>query len=343
MIIFRRVYSSDFPAIYQLAQTSGVGITTLSKDKKSLEERVTLAAASFDKVVKAPLNEYYLFVLEETQTQKIVGTAAIEAATGYATPFYSYKLSQLTQISHALDMRYDHKTLNLVNDYQRCSELCTLFLEPAFRANYNGLLLSRARFLFMANMPLRFSPTVIAEMRGVSDEEGRAPFWEHVGRHFFNLSFQEADKLTLATNKQFIADLMPKEPIYVNLLAQEAQDVIGKPHALTLPAMTILLREGFRYTGYVDIFDAGPTLEADFDQIKTINSSKSYSVKVVDTSFEGPTFLLASTQLDFRAVMGPVVIDASRKSCTIDKQTAELLRVEPGHIIRICPLHTDYR
>lgn len=281
MMLFRSVRKADLNAVYRLAKHSGIGMTTLPKDKEVLERRLEWACASFQKAVNQPVSEYYLFVLEDPATGKIIGTSAIEAAIGHDLPFYSYKVLKRTRISYSLNIRSDYEILSLVNDNQGRSEICTLFLEPEYRHNNNGLLLSRARFLFMAHYPARFASTVIAEMRGISDEEGHSPFWDNVGRHFFHMPFPEADRLTISTNKQFIADLMPRNPIYVKLLAPEAQAVIGKPHQSTVPAMNILMREGFRYNAYVDIFDAGPTIEAPRDQIRTIASSRIMTVKTL--------------------------------------------------------------
>ena len=42
----------------------------------------------------------------------------------------------------------------------------------------NGRLLSKHRFLFMAEHPELFDSTVFAEMRGVSDGNGHSPFYE---------------------------------------------------------------------------------------------------------------------------------------------------------------------
>jgi arginine N-succinyltransferase len=57
-----------------------------------------------------------------------------------------------------------------------------------------------------------------------------------------------------------VAELMPRHPVYVNLLP-ERRAAIGEVHDDTQPARVLLEQEGFRYEGYVDIFDAGPTLE----------------------------------------------------------------------------------
>ena len=45
-------------------------------------------------------------------------------------------------------------------------------------------------------------------------------------------------------NKKFIADLMPDHPIYIPLLPYSAQEVIGKPHKESAPAVKNLKAEG---------------------------------------------------------------------------------------------------
>lgn len=333
-MLFRRACDTDLDAIHHMAEHAGVGMTTLPKDIALLKKRLTWSSNSFRKPVSIPENEYYLFVLEDTSTQQIVGTSAVEASIGYDTPFYSYKLAKRTRMCHSLNIRSEYEVLSLVNDHQGHSEMCTLFLSPDYRKNGNGLLLSRSRFLFMAQFPDRFKPVVVAEMRGISDEEGHSPFWDEVGQHFFQMSFEEADRLTLSTNKQFIADLMPRNPIYVKLLSPKAQAVIGKPHPSTEAALNMLLKEGFRYTHYVDIFDAGPTIEAPRDAIRTITTSKIMKVSNIIDEVSSSRYLLATTELDFRATMGNALINKELESCIISKQTAELLQVKCGDMIR---------
>ncbi|MGR5543061.1 arginine N-succinyltransferase, partial [Vibrio campbellii] len=70
------------------------------------------------------------------------------------------------------------KLLTFGNNYTGCSEICTLFLRPSFRQGLNGRLMSKCRFLMMAEHPERFSKTIFAEMRGVSDDDGNSPFWK---------------------------------------------------------------------------------------------------------------------------------------------------------------------
>ncbi|KGP63612.1 arginine N-succinyltransferase [Legionella norrlandica] len=342
MMLFRSAQDSDLDEIHQLAEISGIGMTTLPKDKELLKKRLHWSSESYKKNVTTPGSEYYFFVLEDQKNKKIVGTSAIEARTGHEIPFYSYKVSKRTRVCHSLNIRSDYEVLSLVNDNQGRTEICTLFLHPDYRKNNNGLLLSKGRFLFMAQYPHRFAPIVIAEMRGISDDKGHSPFWDNVGANFFHMPFVEADRLTLATNKQFIADLMPRNPIYVKLLSPAAQEVIGKPHQSTIPAMTILLKEGFRYNNYVDIFDAGPTIEAPLLEIKTIALSRIMAIKSIsDEASSSKSYLLANTQLDFRATISHAVFNGQENTCIIGKDTAKLLNIRCGDSVRLSPLYSE--
>lgn len=335
MMLFRKAKDTDIEAIYNLSQKSGVGMTTLPKNKDSLKARIRRSTESFNKIIQKPATEYYLFVLEDKGN--IVGVSAIEAKIGDEIPCYSYKITKHTQICHSLNIRNDYEMLTLVNDHQGCTELCTLFLNPDYRRAHNGVLLSKARFLFMAQYPERFEKSVIAELRGCSNEQGISPFWKHVAQHFLHMTYEEADKLTLETNKQFIADLMAHHPIYIPLLHPDARAVIGKPHQNTLPAMNMLMGEGFYYSNYVDIFDAGPTMTAQFSEINTIASSQIMTIENVLDKIEGPEYLLSNTQIDFGACVGPALVNIDN-TCLISKEAAQLLNVGNGDTLCLARL-----
>ena len=93
MILLRDAHESDLNNVHKLAVKSGIGLTTLPKDRVELAKRIERAATSFS-IENTPLdNAYYLFVLEDTETKAIVGTSAIEARSGGGLPFYTYKVS----------------------------------------------------------------------------------------------------------------------------------------------------------------------------------------------------------------------------------------------------------
>ncbi len=200
-----------------------------------------------------------------------------------------------------------------------------------------GRFLSKVRFLFMAEHQHRFTERVIAEMRGVSDENGRSPFWEWLEKHFFSMDFPTVDYLTGIGNKVFIAELMPKYPIYVNLLSQAAQAAIGKVHDKTKPALALLEKEGFKCRGYVDIFDAGPTIEAEVDTLKTVRESIRKPALIATINPQAPLHIIINTQVaDFRAVLQPVEI--TDHHILISRETAKALHVHNSDMIRIAPL-----
>lgn len=281
MMVIRPVRMEDLSAITELAAKTGVGVTSLPQNEARLEERIGRVLRTWQD--DAPQEEQgYLFVLEDTDNQKVVGISAIEVAVGLTEPWYNYRVGTLVHASKELGVYSQMPTLFLSNDHTGYSELCTLFLDPDYRHNKNGQLLSKARFLFMAAFQERFADKVIAEMRGFSDEKGCSPFWENLGRHFFSLDFSEADYLTGIGQKSFIAELMPKHPLYVDFLKEEARAVIGEVHPQTLPARRILESEGMKYEGYVDIFDAGPTLEAYVKELRAVKESKVWRVTIID-------------------------------------------------------------
>ena len=243
-----------------------------------------------------------------------MGISGITAAAGLDSPLYHYHKSQLVHHSRELGIFKRIDVLNMCNHYTGCTEVCTLFLRPKFRRLHAGKLLSKVRFLFMAQHPGRFADTVIAEMRGVSTENGHSPFWNWLNEHFVDLDFAAVTELVGTGNNGFIAELMPKYPLYTHLLSKEAREVIVEVHDKTRPALHMLESEGFRHKGYVDLFDAGPTVEAEFSQISSIATSVQCQVQAVSAGTSllnrhrngNPPELLAiaNTQTaDFRATV----------------------------------------
>lgn len=155
-------------------------------------------------------------MLEDTRVGRVVGVSALEVAVGLTEPWYNFRVGTLVHASKTLNVYKAVPTLFLSNDHTGYSELCTLFLDPDYRHSLNGKLLSKVRFLFIAAFREHFSGKVVAEMRGYSDEQGNSPFWEGLGSRFFSIDFAQADYLSGTGQKAFIAELMPKHPLYVD-------------------------------------------------------------------------------------------------------------------------------
>ena len=340
MMLLRAATEADLMDIHTLALNSGVGLTTLPKDKSVLKIRLARAVRTFNPLSPIPNDAYYLFVLEDTSTNRIIGTSAIEGKSGGNLPFYTYKVTSHHKACKKLNIQQSHTLLSLSNETEGLSELCTLFLSPDYRKDNNGLLLSKARFLFIANDPSRFTNRLIAEIRGVSDEKGSAPFWDAVGYHFFKCSFTEAVALSTSSNKQHIIDLMPEFPIYTSLLPDIAQKVIGKPHPSSQAAMDILTEEGFKYNHHVDLFDAGPTVEVIRDKIHTLKSSRKANIITTSNALptETPRLLVSNTGLNFRACLTQASFNAIEHTCLIHERDATHLLLNNGDDARVAPL-----
>jgi arginine N-succinyltransferase len=233
-----------------------------------------------------------------------------------------------------LNVRNEVRVLYLDEEHDGPCVVGSLFLSPQYRRGGAGRLLSLCRFLFMAQFPEYFDPEVIAEMRGVVDGQGRSPFWDALGRHFFDIDYPTADYLSMV-NKRFIADLMPKHPIYIPLLPPEAQAVIGKVHEQTEPAMRMLKDEGFRESGRVDIFDGGPVVRCPLAEIRTVRTSLLAPITgIVDVPLEGEPYLLCNGRQDFRACQGPLQL-LPDGTVRIGIQQAMALKMKVGDSVRV--------
>jgi arginine N-succinyltransferase len=263
----------DVDALYALAALTGGGMTNLPHDRASLAEKVAWSERSVAAPITAPDDEFYMLVLEDEDSGQVIGTASIYSRLGARWPFYSYKISRVTHVSRDLERTFSTQVLHLVNDFDGASEVGGLFLHPDARSGGLGALLARSRYMFIAQHRERFGDRVVAELRGWMPGEV-SPFWEAVAKPFFGSDFYEADLYNALRGNQFIADLMPRYPIYVTMLPAAAREAIGRPNERSVPAQKLLEAEGFAFDGYIDIFDGGPTMSVATDRIRTIRECR---------------------------------------------------------------------
>ncbi len=305
-------------------------------DHRNIEAKITRSLQSFAKLNSKEAG-FFFFVLEAVDTRKVMGTSAIEANASFLYPFYNFTLLPITQTSNELHQRIAHQALFLSTQYQDASVLCTLYLDASLRGQGLGPFLSRARFLFMAEFPNLFSSKVIAELRGVFNKEGVSPFWEALGKQFFHSDFHSANFRRSTQSAQFIADLIPKLGVYVDLLPLDAKAVIGVPHDNTKPDLHILEKEGFRFRDVVDIFDAGPIIEAATNEIKTVKESARTKVIDFKEAINGQVMLIFNTNMDFRSAMSTEIL-VEEQGAYLTKALATVLNIAKGDNVRYCPL-----
>ncbi len=268
---------------------------------------------------------------------RIVGTGMIFARVGAEWPFYSYRITRQAALSRAIGRSKTQRLLNLVNDFDGETEVGGLFVDPELRGLALGQQMARARYLFIATHRAWFGDRVIAELRGYQDEAGRSPVWEAIGRHFYDMEFAEADRTGAIHGNQFIADLGPRYPIYISMLPAEAQEALGRPHDDGRRAHAMLLSEGFRDEGYVDIFDGGPTLIAPIDAVRSVAHCRE-GVFLGEGEGGRPALVATGFGADFRLARG--IASITDEGVALDRATARLLSVSEGDNLRIVLMET---
>ncbi|MFJ4249892.1 arginine succinyltransferase [Pseudomonas helmanticensis] len=279
MLVLRPVEPTDLPQLQQLARDSMVGVTSLPDDSERLCDKIAASCASFDSEAQTQGPENYFFVLEDCIAQRLVGCSEILATAGYKEPFYSLRNRHFTSASRELNIEHGVPALSLCHDLNDHTLLRGFHIDKALVRTPFSELLSRARLLFIAAHAPRFAEAVITEIVGYSDEEGHSPFWDALGKHFFDLPYVEAERLCGLQSRSFLAELMPQYPIYVPMLPLAAQECIGRIHPDGQEAFDILEREGFETNSYIDLFDAGPTLYARTANIRSIVRSQTAPVQ----------------------------------------------------------------
>jgi arginine N-succinyltransferase len=332
--VLRAARAGDLPALYRMAKSTGGGFTNLPPDRATLKAKLARAEAAFAREDDTPGDELFLFVLEDLAGGQVRGTCQIFSRVGATWPFYSYRVTGFAQYSKELDRTIRAEMLVLSTDLDGASEVGGLFLLPGDRATGAGALLARSRYLFMKTHRARFAERTIAELRGAHDETGGSPFWDAIAGRFFGMGFREADEFNAIQGNQFIADLMPKHPIYTALLPESALAVIGVAHQSGRAAQRMLEREGFTYDCYVDIFDGGPTMTAPTDAIATIREAREETVvAIADGGIES---IVAHGRLGgFRATCGRV--SEAEGGVGLDAEAAAALGVPVGGRITHVP------
>ena len=299
----RAAVDDDLRHLYEMAKLTGGGFTNLPPDRPALAAKLARSHAAFERDSGEIEDELFVLILENVDTGEVRGTCQIFTEVGQRHPFYSYRLGTLTQHSRELDRTFRAEMLSLTTDLEGSSEVGGLFLHPGERAGGLGMLLARARYLFIATHRARFGDRILAELRGIIDEAGGSPFWDGLAGRFFGMNFQDADRFNATNGHQFIADLMPKHPIYTAMLSEGARAAIGLPHPSGRAAMRMLENEGFSYEGYCDIFDGGPTMTARIDQVQSIRDARRARVVAIDRDGGDDALVATGTLADFRCTM----------------------------------------
>ncbi|PMS35529.1 arginine succinyltransferase [Trinickia symbiotica] len=376
MLFVRPGRLSDLDALEKMARAARPVLHSLPHDRQALEARVALSEDSFRADVDFPGEEFYLFVLEDSGTGELLGTSSIVASAGYAAPFYAFRNDALIHASRELHVSRKVHALTMSHELTGKSRLAGFYLDPSVldggharaetllpqAAAAAAHLLSRARMMYVAANRRRFTSEVFSLLLGVTDDAGVSPFWEAVGRRFFGRDFPEIEKISGGRSATFIAEVMPSYPLYVPLLPEAAQRVLGEPNPKSLLAYDIHLEEGFEPDRFVDIFDAGPVLTAHVDRSACMTHNETRMVRETaeprhnagvpltpESAAESAggaaaaagaqTYLVASNREgEFRCLLAELPADES-EGATLASAARAVLEVVHGDLVRCVPLH----
>lgn len=335
VLTLRPACEGDLEALLDLSAEAGAGMTTMPVDRETWIKKLELNRGSFERSLAKASNSVFVMVLENPLAKGVIGSCAVIASVGNEYPFYSYKLSTQVMVSRELKINTKTQILNLVNDFTGCTELASLFLSHDFRRSMEfrgaGRFLSKARFLLLHDFPDMFSERIFAELRGYLDENGESPFWNALGRKFFGLEYTRADLLSAISGNQFISDLMPKHPIYLDLLPGSAREVVGRVNRDTEPAKRLLEQEGFFYSDYIDIFDAGPSLECQRDRIRCIESAEVGAASEQGNP-DGELLMVSNRRLpDYRVVLTRAT--PNKDGLALPRAALDGLEIQPGDLV----------
>ena len=332
MYLVRPANIIDLPAIERLTGQYEIHVTTLPSDREKLSELLNRSTLSFNGETDDLERSSFIFVMEDTNTQDVVGVAGLDAYAGGGYPFFNYRIEDLVHASHRLGVHTRIPILYLSHELTGSTVLRSFAIKPELRETSAFDLLSRSRLMFIAQNRSLFGDRVVTEIQGVLDEQGESPFWNSIGRHFFDIDFATADYYVGVKSKTFIAELMPQHPIYVSLLTDAAQQAMNQAHPFTQRTCQLLVNEGFEKGPYIDIFDGGPTLLARTNELLTIKQCKSKEIAVSEL-VGGNNYLIATgNNQQFRATTG-CLTDGLGDYLRVSNELAGLLSVSDGDVI----------
>ncbi len=319
MIRLRPIEEKDTERFIQLAMLGSIGVTSLPKNKVLLEEKIQNSLEIFSSGENFVQHKTYLFIAENLETGQITGTSGILALSGGVSSTHLYRIQE--------ELRGDGQKMAIlvpIHHKKGPSELCGLFLNRSHRQSGHGKLLSIGRFLFIAQFRERFTSHLAAMMRGHFEEGPHSPFWDSIGRKFYDVSLEKVLH-EVSLDKTLTAKILPSFPIYIHLLPHQAQEDIQTVHDHTLPALNFLLDEGFKMTQEIDIIDAGPRIEAEVKEIRTVRNSIKTHYQIGELK-EKKNALISNCRLNFRAVHAH--LQEKENGIIIDSHVADALELE---------------
>lgn len=331
---------SDEDQLLQVARH--LDTVNLPDDRETIREILERSERSFAGAIE-PNQRQYVFVLEDLEASRVIGTSMILAQLGQReAPYIFFDVLEDERYSQTLDKHFRHTILRIGYSYDGPTEIGGLILLPEYRRvpERLGQFISYVRFLFIAAHRGLFQDEILAELLPPLEPDGKSHLWEALGRHFTGLSYAEADFLS-KKNKEFIKSLFPEGVVYASLFPEAAQEVIGKVGSQTRGVEKLLRRIGFSYCWRIDPFDGGPHFTAPTEDITLVRRTRrARMVRSLEPN-EKAARALCAVELDeppfIRVVLGRA-LDLGAEGVAIEAPVAKHLGLEVGDYFLTLPL-----
>lgn len=340
MLILRPIAAGDLEDLVHLAGM--LDSMNLPSDPAFLERRIEHSLRTFDDRLEGGESGLSVFVLEDRDAKRCVGSSMILHKHGVpGSPYYWLEVSTEERRSVELGKRFVHTRLRLRSTEDGPTEIGGLILDPAYRRHPEkcGKALSIVRFAYISMHPDRFQREVMAEMLSPFEAPGHNLLWDAFGARFTGMTYREADRLS-ARDKRFIADLFPRETVYATLFPENVQRAIGQPGETAKAAVRILEKVGFHPLNQVDPFDGGPYYGAARDAIVSVRERRELvlpsTARATDATYEGPLALVSTeSDLGFRATVVPLDQELAP---IVGAESRDALGVRAGDRVTVTPL-----
>ena len=335
--LIRNVRPDDLADLHRLSRH--IDSSNLPADRAYLKALVEDSQRSFRGELSAAEDGRYLFVLEETGSERVVGCSLLVAKRGrpglprlYMTVFVE------TRTSVTLKKTVEHRCLRLGETEDGPTELGGLVLLPAFRGRKEklGAWLSYVRLLYVAAHLDRFQTNLMAEYPFQSPKERAVSLWECVGRKFTGIDRKRADRL-ITGNREFLLSLFPRGTIYQDFFPPETVKSVGRLGKSSVAAAHLLSKAGFRYIQQVEPIGGGPCFGTLTREAGLVRSAKQLQCFTLHTRTAGNAHLvLSEDESGMRAMVAPLRHQGIQASLGVE--TARRLAIKSGEWFWAAPL-----
>ncbi len=271
--------------LWQLRLVQNTDLIALSE----MLDQITLEA--IDPAEHQPDDQWLVAVpVMASESGDAMGCIRIRRNIGLAQPRYWYHVGSVVHAAPDLGLFHRQQTLLLGNDHTGCTELSDIAtLDSQLDSDQKRLLtrlLVKAALLWVQQdtsrslKALSLQPVsladgatekVIAELPGLSNSAGVAPFWQGLGQHFYAGDVHSARARFGELWLSHVAALLPRHPLVASLLNESAQAAIGVVHPDARMLQEALAEAGMRAGEHVNLYDAGPVFEGHITLLRGIS------------------------------------------------------------------------